>query len=152
MKRLIFHGVLLAFVFFCASSFRLPNEKARLTVQVKGIVKPTGTVRLILFDDPNTFMSKDGSCYDDNLPVGAEDKVTFEVDNLPAGSYAAALYQDVNNNGKLDMNIIHIPTEPYGFCNEYRTKWSIPSFAKVQFEVSEPNTEISTVLRPWSAQ
>lgn len=34
---------------------------------------------------------------------------------LPAGRYAVAVYVDRNRNGKLDLGMFSIPSEPYGF-------------------------------------
>lgn len=38
--------------------------------------------------------------------------------NLPAGEYAIKLFYDVNGNGKLDTNLLGIPSEPFGFSND----------------------------------
>jgi len=39
---------------------------------------------------------------------------------VPYGNYAVTIYQDVNLNGKTDMNFIGIPKEPVGFGNNYK--------------------------------
>ena len=36
---------------------------------------------------------------------------------LPAGSYGFQVFHDENDNGKLDTNLLHIPTEGYGYSN-----------------------------------
>lgn len=39
---------------------------------------------------------------------------------LPYGKYAISIYQDMNDNGKLDLGIFSIPKEPIGFGNNYK--------------------------------
>ena len=39
---------------------------------------------------------------------------------VPYGTYAVTGYQDINTNGKTDMNFIGIPKEPVGFGNNYK--------------------------------
>src|SRR5690606_17095923 len=45
----------------------------------------------------------------------APGRVALRFADLPAGDYAVAMYHDRNGNGKLDSNLVGIPTEPYGF-------------------------------------
>ena len=42
-------------------------------------------------------------------------EVTFH--DLPIGQYAVSVYQDRNNNGRLDTGLFGIPIEKYGFSN-----------------------------------
>lgn len=59
---------------------------------------------------------------------------------LPKGTYAAAIFQDENENGKLDMKkIIFIPApkEDFGFSGNPPLMKGAPSFDDCKFEVSE---------------
>ena len=40
--------------------------------------------------------------------------MTFPLCGLAGSSVALTLYQDLNGNGKLDTNVLGIPTEPWG--------------------------------------
>ena len=46
-------------------------------------------------------------------------KTIYQFDNLPAGNYAVAILADINDNGKMDMNLLGMPKEAFGFF-EYR--------------------------------
>jgi uncharacterized protein (DUF2141 family) len=71
-------------------------------------------------------------------------KTSFQ---LEPGKYAFAVFHDVNNNGELDKNFVGIPKEPYGFSNDFRPKFSAPSFEDCAFEVSgESEQRISVKL------
>lgn len=53
---------------------------------------------------------------------------------VPPGRYAVAIYQDVNGNGELDKKWTGIPSEPYGFSNNFRPRFSGPTFQDCVFE------------------
>ncbi|MCA1763457.1 MAG: DUF2141 domain-containing protein [Cryomorphaceae bacterium] len=46
------------------------------------------------------------------------------------GFYAIAIFQDLNNNGKLDKNMVGIPNEPYGFTNYEGLQITPPTWNK----------------------
>jgi uncharacterized protein (DUF2141 family) len=43
-----------------------------------------------------------------------KDKLQFEVCGATGPALALSLFQDLNGNGKLDTNVIGIPSEPWG--------------------------------------
>jgi uncharacterized protein (DUF2141 family) len=69
--------------------------------------------------------------------VPATDKtVTVVFTDLPKGTYAVSLYQDTNNNEKLDTNVLGMPKEKYGFSNNTM----MPNYRKNQFEFTKDMT------------
>lgn len=71
-----------------------------------------------------------------------------KITNLKFGTYALAIYQDVNSNGKIDKNMIGIPTEPYAFSNNYRPKVKAPGFDNCKFEYdAKSNTVTMNLLK-----
>jgi uncharacterized protein (DUF2141 family) len=67
---------------------------------------------------------------------------------LPAGNYAVSAYQDLNGNGKLDKNLVGIPSEPYGFSNNARPKFRAPNWDETRFEL-RADTQIEIKLEKW---
>lgn len=63
------------------------------------------------------------------------DKVTLEL-LLPAGEYALSIFQDVNDDGKLERNFIGIPKEPAGLSNNLRPKFGPPKYKDAAFPVT----------------
>lgn len=57
-------------------------------------------------------------------------------DGLAPGRYAIVLFQDANSDGRLDRNLIGVPTEGYGFSNNVRGLLGAPDFdaAAVPFD------------------
>ncbi|MBN8280723.1 MAG: DUF2141 domain-containing protein [Gammaproteobacteria bacterium] len=64
------------------------------------------------------------------------DRVTVEL-LLPAGDYALSVFQDVNDNGKLERNFIGIPKEPAGLSNNLRPKFGPPKYKDAVFTVAK---------------
>jgi uncharacterized protein (DUF2141 family) len=52
---------------------------------------------------------------------------------VPAGTYAVSVLDDTNLNGKMDFNMLHIPTKGYGFSNDAKATLSPPSFSAANF-------------------
>jgi uncharacterized protein (DUF2141 family) len=66
--------------------------------------------------------------------------ITYQFD-IPEGEYLIALFQDTNNNGKLDINLIGLPKEPVGLSNY---KGGIPGgFNKQRFPINSNSNRIT---------
>lgn len=115
MKRLGF-GILLL------SAIALPADAqltANLTVQIDGIQRQEGNVCLKLFNAAQGFPNDNESAVSRTcIPLtNAAQPFTYSFPNLPAGSYAVAIYHDRNGNEVLDRGTFGIPLEGYGFSN-----------------------------------
>ena len=73
-------------------------------------------------------------------------KLEIELTDLKYGEYAFAIYHDENNNGKIDKNMIGIPTEPYAFSNNYKPTIKAPSFDNCKFTYSKESHEVRISL------
>lgn len=120
-------------------------EPANVVVHVRNVA-PQGTIRLGLYSEAS---------YpdDDATPVASADvpaqagETVIELQNIPPGTYAIETYQDLNNNGKMDMTLIGIPKEPYGFSRDARPHLSKPRFESVKFAVSAGRNEQTVHLQ-----
>jgi len=71
------------------------------------------------------------------IPIESE-KFFAVFDGLEAGEYAVSLYQDENENGKLDVGkLVPIPTEKYGFSNNPSTTFGPPDFEDCKFKLED---------------
>jgi uncharacterized protein (DUF2141 family) len=99
-----------------------------------GNVAPQGIVRLGLFTEAEYPKDNGAWIASADVPaVGGETVVTLQ--NVPVGTYAIEVYQDLNSNGKMDSNFLGIPKEPYGFSRDARPLLSRPDFSRVKFDV-----------------
>ena len=55
---------------------------------------------------------------------------------VPAGTYAVTVLDDTNMNGKMDFNLIGMPTKGYGFSKDAKATLSPPSFSAASFSYS----------------
>jgi uncharacterized protein (DUF2141 family) len=69
--------------------------------------------------------------------------LTAAITDLPFGTYALAIYQDVNSNGKIDKNMIGIPTEPYAFSNNYKPTVKAPGFKNCKFSYGADSNTVA---------
>ncbi|MEI8122184.1 MAG: MipA/OmpV family protein [bacterium] len=102
----------------------------------------TGTVHALLFNSPNTFLNLRDPVKSTTLQFGSTMK--GRIPDLPPGDYALMVYEDVNENGRLDKNFIGIPREPLGFSNHYWPKGP-PTFSRAMIHLDEGETRTCDV-------
>ena len=90
-----------------------------LTLQVSGVIPGSGPVLLALFDQVDAFPTQGEQWHAVSLRADAPD-LSIGLCGVPAGRYAVAAFQDVNHNRRLDVTVLGIPREPYGFGNDAR--------------------------------
>ena len=111
-----------------------PAQAANLTVHVQDVLPAGGTVRLGVYDQasyPNDSAKPVASA--DVPAVPGETVVTLH--NIPPGTYAIQVFQDVNSNGKMDTSWIGLPLEPFGFSLDAKPFLSKPPFDEVKFNL-----------------
>ncbi len=109
-----------------------------------------GSVRVAVYGSPADWEAQ-RSLRDDLIREvnQAGRPLDFHLRQLPAGSYALALYQDSNDNGRLDTNTFGIPTEPYAFSREPDSKWRTPRWEEISRPRPTEDTTLSLELRTW---
>jgi uncharacterized protein (DUF2141 family) len=106
---------------------------ASIEVRVQGVTNPKGQVRVAICDKA-TFLK---DCpYSASAPA-KEGETVVTVNDVPPGSWAVLSFQDENDNGKLDRNVLGIPKERYAFSREARGRFGPPSFEDAAFVLRE---------------
>ena len=136
--QLTFRTLALAAAFCAAGS----ASAASIEVRVQGVTAK-GKV-LVAVCDKTTFL-KD-CAYSGSAPAKAGETVVT-VDGVPTGSWAVLSYQDENDNGKLDRNVLGIPKEPYAFSRDARGRFGPPSFEDAAFELRDEKAVTTIKLR-----
>lgn|SRR5690554_4236621 len=130
---------------FSILSLSTPNETYDLTVTIKNIKHVEGSIEIGLFNNGDRFMEA-GQAYKSVSVKVTGNAETIVIKDLPKGTYAISLYHDRNSNGKCDRNFLGIPKEPYAFSNNFKPKFSAPTFSDCQFELNETlSIEISLI-------
>ena len=97
-----------------------------LRVIVDGVNSADGKVMVAMFDKASEFPS--GKRINAQMAPAAKGAVTVEFKGVPPGRYALSAFHDVNGNGRLDANMVGMPTEPYGASRDARGKMGPPAF------------------------
>lgn len=127
MKKVLLTGALLAL----SVLLPLSSQAADLTLEVEGLdaSRTSGAALLVgIHTEAGQWLSNAASGQRFALDAAVGGKVTVVLKGLPEGRVALSLYQDANGNGKLDMNPMGIPTEPYGFSNNAAGSFGPPKF------------------------
>lgn len=117
-----------------------------LTIEVRNL-EAEGAVYLALYDDPEDWMR--APARQATAPVSDAPRLEFVFEDIEAGTYAVALYHDLNGNGKLDSGTFGIPKEPIGFSNDARGRFGPPGFEACGFLVAG-DTLIAIAVGPVS--
>ena len=132
---------LIIFLLLCIES----DLKSQLIIEVTNIEEIKGRIELGLYDDPDVFLSYTEQYKVLYIPVKST-SVMITIDSLPKGTYAISLMHDLNSDGEMEKNFIHIPQEPYGFSNNYRPRFSKPDFEDCQFEYDGESLKLTIEL------
>jgi len=106
---------------------------AELTINVNEIEGNDGYILVALFSGEESYTSGKSKWSSRVKVANNQEKVTFSA--LPDGEYAVKLFHDENDNKKLDMNMLGIPSESYGFSNN-KGRFGQPSYQEAKFTVT----------------
>lgn len=127
--------------------FILPPAPQPISVTVTSTSPAAGEVRLAVYASADDFEAEREitsvvrTCQDGNVELDL---------SLPhAGTYVLAAFHDLNGNGKLDRNMLGIPTEPYGFSRPPASKWEAPKFADVASSFEGGQARAKVALKLW---
>ena len=107
---------------------------ANLTVNVSDVEKGKGHLMIALYKSEEDYKSGKASFHTKVAALNDQEIAVFE--NLPDGEYAIKMYQDENNNNKMDFNMMGIPKEGYGFSNNVGM-FGAPKYKEAKFSVKE---------------
>ena len=117
---------------------------ADLVIHVGNVKSTSGQVMVALYDNADAFLKS---------PVRAErakaDKAgtTLVFHDVAPGDYGFAVYHDANDNGRVDRNLLGIPTEPIAFSNDAQGRMGPPAFDAVKLAVPAAGLDTTVSLR-----
>lgn len=122
----------------------LPAYAAELTINVDGVASDQGEIKVAIYNSAESFLGKPLR----GLAAPAHDgKVQLKVSDLPPGDYAFAVYHDANNNGKMDRNVVGMPTEDYAFSNNALGKRGAPRYEDARISLPDGGAVATVNLR-----
>jgi len=115
------------------------QQAVTLTVVTDSIQTLKGNILVAVYNSKEGY--KSSNAFRSKKVVVTGDKVATTF-SLPAnGEYAAALFQDINQNDTLDTRgSMKIPTEPFGFSNNKKGTFGPPGYDKIVFTMTADTT------------
>lgn len=130
----------------CAAAFAVMKMAgaADLTIEIEDVKSADGALMVALYASPDTFLKQPAKATGARAAAGSS-KIVFK--DLAEGEYAFAVYHDANGNGKMDKNLIGIPTEDYAFSNNALGKMGPPKFDAAKFAVPAAGATVRVSLK-----
>ncbi len=119
-----------------------PSKDESLKISVNNVKVGKGSIVVEIYDKHELFFKKSLA----KKIVKATDKNLDVSFHIPHGTYAIAIYQDENENKLFDRNFLGLPKEPYGLSNNFKPRFSAPTFNDCKFIVAQA-TALSISLR-----
>ena len=139
--------------FFLLMALSLTAQNSTLNITIQNIQKAEGKIMIAVFKGEANFLEDDKDIALKIALVEKTGELTVVFPNLPFGNdYSVAVYHDVNGNEKLNTNLFGVPTEPYGFSNNARSKWGAPKYNVARFELNELTKNMVIQVKKWSKQ
>ncbi len=123
-----------------------------LEINVDNVIPSKGAIYLSVYENDETFCSEETFVFANIYPVNSTRSLHIKISDLPYGNYAVAIYQDVNDNRKMDKNLMGVPKEPFAFSNGATAKWSEPEFDDAKFTFNADSQPQKIVLKYWKNQ
>lgn len=123
---------LLILMLFCLFGLQGPGE---LRVTVSNIYPIEGDLYIAIYDHRENYMEPELAVINKVVAVEAGTQTIIFTD-VPDGEYAITVFQDLDDNAKLNVSTFGIPREPYGFSNNARGMMGPPKFDKTKFSFS----------------
>jgi uncharacterized protein (DUF2141 family) len=105
----------------------------KLTVVVSNVKGEKGYVRVALYNSGKSFMVTPFKTAEAKAKDG---HVMVVFPDIPEGDYAATVLHDLNDNKKMDENLLGIPKEGFGFSNDAMGAFGPPGFKECLFPVT----------------
>lgn len=105
--------------------------------------RPGGVVRCGLFTKAGWLQKPLAS----DTVKAATKKARCTFSKIAPGAYGISAFHDVNENGKLDTNLVGYPVEEYGASHNARNLFSAPSFEDARFQYKGGRKALTAQLK-----
>jgi len=92
----------------------LYSQEVKAAIEISGVTVGGGGVNVAVYSNERDY-GEDKSIA--NFILDPTGKTISHELTLPAGEYVVSVFQDKNDNGKLDTGLFGIPKEPFGITN-----------------------------------
>lgn len=124
------------------SQMPLSAAHACTPIEVHNVRPAQGVVMLAVYDEAAEFRRKPVAAMQQR--AGSGETLRFMLCGLAGATVAMSLYQDLNDNRKLDSNLMGLPTEPWGASG------TPPAFAAPTWDSSKVVLGTTPIVIPLS--
>ncbi|CAN5175397.1 DUF2141 domain-containing protein [soil metagenome] len=110
-------------------------QAAELELTVQNLASGQGAVLVAVFNEEGQWLKAPVAVAKQPASTQVDGKLTLLLKDLPEGELAISVFHDLNDNGRLDLNGMGIPLEPFAFSNEAKAMFSAPKFQAARFSV-----------------
>lgn len=107
---------------------------ASLTLTVSGLSPQTGAVMIGVFAGETAWDAGEAAA-GRRIEVTGE-TLTVTIDGLAPGAYGLKLYHDVDGDGRMNTNLMGIPTEPVVFSNNAPMRFGPARWDDANFDLA----------------
>lgn len=121
---------------------------AELELEVSGFSTSTSTsggdggMLMVAVFDAQGWLRKPVAVDRQAVSSARDGKLALRLTGLPDGPIAVSVFQDLNSNGKLDMNPMGMPIEPFAFSRQAQGHFGPPSFEQAVLPAGTTRHEI----------
>lgn len=144
-SALIVAGLSVATVISAGEAIAEESNPAKLSLDVSNVEDFEGRLMIALFKGEDGW--KTNTAADAKAVPATSETVSVEFHDLTPGEYGIKIYHDVNNDGKLNLGIFGIPSEPYGFSNNAPVRFGPPSWKKAHFTIADGENTHTVTLK-----
>jgi len=112
------------------------GQTADITIKVIGVEEVKGAMSIALYDKEEDFRSRDRFVAAEDVPIESN-TFTYTFKEIPYGTYAIAVFHDLDEDRELRKNWVGMPKEPFGFSNDAKGKMGPPSYDDASFILKE---------------
>ena len=112
----------------------------QVTIVINGITVNRGLLYVAVYSNENDYNRERAFISFTLQPTNT--RLTHSLE-LPAGEYVVSIFQDTNNDGRLNTNLFGVPTEPVGKTN-YNLRGRAGNFNSLRVPVNN-NSRVLTV-------
>jgi uncharacterized protein (DUF2141 family) len=110
-------------------------QSGHIEVTITGIQNTNGTIEIGVYDSKSSFPNYGNAIKVARVQPKKKGSLKHTFENLPDGTYAVAVWHDVNGNREIDKNIFGAPKEAYGFSKNNFGTFGPPNFKDVSFAI-----------------
>ncbi len=130
--------------YISATFFALHAFAAEIVIKIQEIKKTEGVILVALYDNADNWPAGEPFRA---LQVDVQTPETTVFIEVPEGTYAVSVLQDLNGNGAMDYNAIRMPKEPWGVSNDAPARFGPPKWDRMRFEVTAEGRTVELSLR-----